>query len=159
MKPSSVLLLRIIFWLLNIVIAGMIVFALGATGLFFWKWWHAPAAAGSAHSSRLSWTMITLLFQRYLYTVYFLGIVYILVLLNKAIYRTIHGKWFDRLNLRSIRRIGYLLLLSPIPMFPMILLLFPLIKVFGSLLALVQYIYMLALLPAGGDHTGSGQAL
>jgi hypothetical protein len=113
MKRSHIMMLRMLFWALNIVIAGVILLLVYPVFLVFNSAQHGP--------------LNTELLMFFLRTLYYGGLIYILVLLNKTIFRILKGHTYDSFNLHYIRRIGYLLLLAPVPS-----LLFALLLIAGS---------------------------
>ncbi|KAA2245653.1 DUF2975 domain-containing protein [Chitinophaga agrisoli] len=120
MKQHTTTLLRVLFWLLNIVIAGIVLFALFFAVFFFRNTFHANIPReGLADSFKL--ILLGILIQG----VYLAGLVYILVQVNRIVYRILKGNVYDDKNLYYLRRISYLLLLAPVPhmIFGMILLL------------------------------------
>jgi len=118
MKRSHIMMLRMLFWALNIVIAGVILLFLYPVFLMFRDMHSNPDISGSSGM---------ILFGVCLRAFYLGGLIYILVLLNKTIFRILKGHVYDLFNLRNIRRIGYLLLLAPVPS-----LLFALLLIAGS---------------------------
>jgi hypothetical protein len=117
MKRSHIMMLRMLFWALNIVIAGVILLLVYPVFLVF----------NSAHRPLWQDSLKTELLMLFLRTLYYGGLIYILVLLNKTIFRMLKGHTYDNLNLRYIWRIGCLLLLAPVPS-----LLFALLLIAGS---------------------------
>ena len=115
MKRSHVIMLRMLFWALNIVIAGVTLLFLYPVFFMF-----------NAHNGNPG-SLNTELLMLFLRSVYYGGLIYMLVLLNKTIFRVLKGHAYDNLNLHYIRRIGYLLLLTPVPS-----LLFALFLIAGS---------------------------
>ena len=115
MKRSHIMMLRMLFWALNIVIAGVILLFLYPAFFMF------NAHHGNPGSLKTGLLMLLLR------SVYYGGLIYMLVLLNKTIFRILKGYTYDNLNLHYIRRIGYLLLLTPVPS-----LLFALLLMAGS---------------------------
>jgi hypothetical protein len=106
MKRSHTMMLRMLFWALNIVIAGVILLLVYPVFLVFNSAHHGPLWQDSSKMELLT---------VFLRTLYYGGLIYILVLLNKTIFRILKGHTYDNLNLRYMRRIGYLLLLAPVP--------------------------------------------
>ena len=118
MKRSHVIMLHMLFWALNIVIAGVILLFLYPVFFVFSNTHRWQDISGSLKTEFL------MLFLR---AFYYGALIYILVLLNKTIFRILKGHTYDHLNLHYIRRIGYLLLLTPVPS-----LLFALLLMAGS---------------------------
>jgi len=113
MKHSHVMMLRMLFWALNIVITGTLLLFLYPVFLMSRNLHHGP--------------LRTELLMLFLSAFYYGGLIYILVLLNKITFRILKGHVYDLFNLRNMRRIGYLLLLTPVPS-----LLFALLLIAGS---------------------------
>lgn len=109
MKRSHIMMLRMLFWALNIVIAGVILLFLYPVFITF-----RNVHPGLLWQDRSGLAQMVL-FESSLRAFYCIGLIYILVLLNKTIFRILRGYTYDNLNLRYIRRIGCLLLLTPVP--------------------------------------------
>lgn len=113
--------LRTLFWIINIAIAvivvGSIIFGIIESGDVFravrGTRGFGPVTSGGIQSLVLGGIIMRI--------IYIAGLVYILVLVNKILYSIIQGHVYEVWHLRYMRRIGFLVLLAPVPALVMVL--------------------------------------
>jgi len=113
MERTNKTMLHMLYWILGVIAAAIIAFVVFIT--FIW------GAGGlvtdrdiSLQHNALSMHIPRELTAFLLQGVYLAGIVYILVLLMIMLRRVLRGHIYEKIHLRYIRRIGYMLLLSPL---------------------------------------------
>jgi len=112
MQRSTIIILRIVYWILNVAIVGALIY-MAVVGAFFLRKMNFSNFFGDlVHMSPAIRMIFGGLFIKVLYAA---GIIYILVLVSRIIHRFSKEVLFDRRNLRQMQRIAYLLLLSPAP--------------------------------------------
>src|SRR5882724_1418191 len=113
MENTNRRMLYTLFWVLNFVIAAIVVISAGMGIIMLRSFFHVSSVADilpaiMTHADRYVWTIYSMLFIR---LIYIAGLVYILALLNMIVYKILKGRIYEKPQLHYIRRIGYLLLL------------------------------------------------